>query len=85
LQCDDLKAKGAKVASTPAEVMRGCDITFGMLADPVAALAVVEGEDGIAAAAGPGKAYVDVSTVDEATSQKISEMVTKAGGQFLEV
>lgn len=85
VQCDGLKAKGAKVATTPAEVIKNCSITYGMLADPEAALAVVEGESGIASAMGSGKSYVDVSTVDEQTSQKIGDMITKTGGRFLEV
>lgn len=55
-----------------------------MLADPEAALAVVEGPNGIASAMEAGKRYVDVSTVDEACSQKISALVTQAGGRFLE-
>lgn len=73
------------MASTPAEVISSCSITFGMLADPAAALAVVEGESGIASAITSGKSYVDVSTVDEQTSQKINELITAAGGRFLEV
>jgi 3-hydroxyisobutyrate dehydrogenase-like beta-hydroxyacid dehydrogenase len=72
------------VASTPAEVIRECSVTFAMLADPPAALAVMEGPDGVASAMGPGKAYVDASTVDESTSQKIASMITEAGGRFLE-
>jgi 3-hydroxyisobutyrate dehydrogenase-like beta-hydroxyacid dehydrogenase len=36
--------------------------------------------EGIAA----GKGYVDMSTVDEHTSQKIAEAVTAKGGRFLE-
>jgi 3-hydroxyisobutyrate dehydrogenase-like beta-hydroxyacid dehydrogenase len=31
-----------------------------------------------------GKGYVDMSTVDEHTSQKIAEAVTAKGGRFLE-
>lgn len=85
MQCDALKEKGAKVASSPAEVIKSCSITFGMLADPAAAMAVVEGDNGIASAMASGKSYVDVSTVDEQTSQKISQLVTSAGGRFLEV
>jgi 3-hydroxyisobutyrate dehydrogenase-like beta-hydroxyacid dehydrogenase len=72
------------VASSPADVIKECSITFAMLVDPAAAAAVVEGPDGIASAMGPGKAYVDVSTVDEGTSKNIASMVTQAGGRFLE-
>jgi glyoxylate/succinic semialdehyde reductase len=33
----------------------------------------------------PGKAYVDMSTVDEATSQQIAAAINAKGGRFLEV
>ena len=86
-QCDALKAEGADVASNPAAVIAKCDVTYAMLADPDAALAVANGPDGVAAGmeANPGKAYVDVSTVDEKTSQEIAKAVTSNGGRFLEV
>lgn len=32
----------------------------------------------------PGKGYIDVSTVDAATSKRISDAVHAAGGRFLE-
>ena len=56
-------------------------------AEPAAALAVAEGPDGIGAGikANPGKAYVDMSAVDEQTSQMIAALVTSSGGRFLEV
>ena len=87
MQCDALAAEGASVAPTAAAVIAASDITFGMLADPAAALAVAEGPDGVGAGikANPGKAYVDVSTVDEQTSQKIAALVVSSGGRFLEV
>ncbi len=34
---------------------------------------------------GAGKGYVDMSTVNEATSQKIEEAVRAKGGRFVEV
>jgi 3-hydroxyisobutyrate dehydrogenase-like beta-hydroxyacid dehydrogenase len=40
MQCDELVAEGAVAASSPAEVVQQADITFGMLADPEAALKV---------------------------------------------
>ena len=46
-----------------------------MLADPPAAEAVATGPDGIAAGMSAGKGYVDVSTVDAGTAQKISKVV----------
>ena len=83
-KCDPLVALGATAASTPAEVVSSCVYTFGMLSDPEACLSVVFGDDGVLSAVGPGKSFVDMSTVDAATSQKIGEAVTAKGGRFLE-
>lgn len=87
MQCDALRSEGAEVAKTPAAVIAKCDVTYAMLADPDAALAVANGPDGVAAGmkAHPGKAYVDVSTVDEKTSQEVAAAVKSNGGRFLEV
>lgn len=75
---------GAIIASSPADVCDKSDITIGMLADPAAALQVALGTDGIVSTMKYGKGYIDVSTVDSATSQQIASAVRQAGGQFLE-
>lgn len=83
-KCDELVSEGAGTASTAAEVIAKCDITFGCLADPSAALAAVFNENGVLAGITPGKAYVDMSTVDEQTSQQIAQAIIAKGGKFLE-
>ncbi|KAG2439082.1 hypothetical protein HYH02_006607 [Chlamydomonas schloesseri] len=83
-KCQTLVSEGAKMAETPAAVVSSCDITFAMLADPDAALAAVFGDNGVLKGISAGKGYVDMSTVDEATSTKIGEAVTAAGGRFVE-
>lgn len=40
MQCDELVAYGATVGGSPAEVIKKCKITIGILADPLAALSV---------------------------------------------
>lgn len=40
--------------------------------------------DGVAAGISAGKGYVDMSTVDETTSQQIADIITSKGGRFLE-
>ncbi len=40
LQCQALVAEGAILGESPAAVVAKCDITFGMLSDPDAALQV---------------------------------------------
>lgn len=83
-KCEELVAQGASQGMTPKEVTAGCDITFAMVSDPAAALDVCMGEDGAAAGIAAGRGYVDMSTVDDATSQIIASAITEAGGRFLE-
>lgn len=82
--CEPLRAAGARLAASPAELAGACDVTIAMLADPAAALAVACGHGGIRDGIGAGRGYVDMSTVDAETSRKIAAAVAAAGGRFLE-
>jgi 2-hydroxy-3-oxopropionate reductase len=79
-----LTALGARMAATPREVIETCPVTFAMLADPAASEAVCFGSDGVLAGIAAGKGYVDMSTVDAETSQKVGAAITARGGRFLE-
>jgi len=81
---DELVALGARRAATPREVVASCPITFGMLADPAAAEEVCFGRNGVLEGIGEGRGYVDMSTVDPGTSQRIGVAVVARGGRFLE-
>jgi len=83
-KCAPLEAKGAKVASTPQEVVQACDITFACTTDPASARALVFGDNGVLAGISPGKGFVDISTVDEACAKEIGAAVVGKGGRFLE-
>ncbi|GJN21356.1 hypothetical protein PR202_gb08825 [Eleusine coracana subsp. coracana] len=83
-KCQELVALGATVGDTPASVVAKCNYTIAMLSDPAAALSVVFDKSGVLEQIGNGKGYVDMSTVDAATSSKISEAVKQKGGAFLE-
>lgn len=83
-KCAELATLGAKVAATPAAVTASCAITFAMLADPTAAEAVCFGPEGALAGIGAGRGYVDMSTVDAATSQRIGTAVRDKRGSYLE-
>lgn len=83
-KCDELVEHGASVGATPAEVVKKCKYTIGMLSDPSAALSVVFDKDGVLEQICEGKCYIDMSTVDADTSSKISEAITKKAGHFLE-
>lgn len=82
--CEPLVAEGATRAPSPAALAASCDVTFAMLADPAAALAVACGPGGIAEGLDGGRGYVDMSTVDPGTSAGIAAAVTRSGGRFLE-
>ncbi len=83
-KCMPLVEQGATLGNSPAEVTAQCDITFGMVSDPVAAAALFFDKGGVLEGIAPGKAYIDVSTVDPVTSKSIAEAVKIAGGRFLE-
>ncbi|KAG5523544.1 hypothetical protein RHGRI_035375 [Rhododendron griersonianum] len=83
-KCSPLISLGAKYKSSPKEVAASCDVTFAMLADPQSALDVACGEHGAAKGMSPGKGYVDVSTVDGATSKLIGTRIKATGALFLE-
>ncbi|KAL5228750.1 hypothetical protein ABZP36_017015 [Zizania latifolia] len=83
-KCDPLLSLGAKYESSPSNVASSCDVTFAMLADPESAIEVACGANGAAEGMAPGKGYVDVSTVDTATSKLIGKHITSTGASFLE-
>jgi len=83
-KCKTLVEQGAHHGQTPKQVAESCDITFTIVSDPAAALAICEGPDGVVAGIGDGRCYIDMSTVDDSTSQTISAAITNAGGRFLE-
>ncbi|KAJ6706431.1 GLYOXYLATE/SUCCINIC SEMIALDEHYDE REDUCTASE 2 CHLOROPLASTIC [Salix purpurea] len=83
-KCDPLISMGAKYKPSPEEVTAACDVTFAMLADPECAMEVACGKHGAVSGMGPGKGYVDVSTVDGGTSKLISGHIKASGASFLE-
>ncbi|QUX92140.1 NAD(P)-dependent oxidoreductase [Marinomonas sp. A3A] len=83
-KCADLITLGARQGSTPKDVAANCDVTFAMVSDPEAALALCQGPDGVIAGIGAGRGYVDMSTVDDGTSKTIAALISQVGGRFLE-
>jgi len=79
-----LVAEGAQAAGSPKELAAAAVYTFAMLSDPEAAEAVAMGPHGIVAGLSSGKGYVDVSTVDVATSQRIASAVRATGAAYVE-
>jgi 3-hydroxyisobutyrate dehydrogenase-like beta-hydroxyacid dehydrogenase len=75
---------GMKWAETPAQAARAADVVFSMITDTNALRAVTGGPDGILSALGPGKIYIDMSTVSPAASREIAAQVAAKGAQMLD-
>jgi len=80
----ELIARGAIAGGSPREVAASCDVTFAMLADPQASMEVCFCPEGVIAGIGDRRGYVDMSTVDPQTAQRIAKAIGEAGGRFLE-
>ena len=76
--------QGAGWADSPAELARVCDIVITCLPSPAACSAVMEGEDGILSAIGPGTIWAEMSTTDEAEVKRLSELVIAKGAEAIE-
>jgi 3-hydroxyisobutyrate dehydrogenase-like beta-hydroxyacid dehydrogenase len=75
---------GMRLEDTPRGVAESADVTFTMLTDTKALRAVTQGDDGILAGLGPGKVYVDMSTVSPAASREVAAEVASRGASMLD-
>src|SRR5258705_10579301 len=76
--------KGMKWADSPRAVAAETDVVFSMVTNSAALDAVMNGPDGMIAAATPGKLFVDISTVSPAFSREIAGKVREKGGDTVE-
>lgn len=81
---DALAAEGAKLAASPAEVGRACDIVITMVPDSPDVEAVLLGPDGVCQGARPGTLLIDMSTIAPAAARKIHDAVTAKGFRMLD-
>ncbi len=75
----DAVARGAKSAASPREMMEACDVVITCLPHPTISAAVVEGQDGLLEACGPGKIWLEMSTTDEAEIKRLGAKVIAKG------
>jgi 3-hydroxyisobutyrate dehydrogenase-like beta-hydroxyacid dehydrogenase len=69
---------------SPRAVAEKADIIFTMVTNTEALQAVTSGPEGILAGLGPGKIYIDMSTVSPAASQALAKQVSEKGAQMLD-
>ena len=75
---------GMRWGETPRAVAETVDMLFTMVTDARALSAVVEGEQGILTGLGPGKIYIDMSTIGPAASRDLAERVAATGAHMLD-
>ncbi|MBL8587454.1 MAG: NAD(P)-dependent oxidoreductase [Methylobacteriaceae bacterium] len=81
---EDLIAKGAVEAKTPAEVARASDVIFLCVTGSPQVEAAVRGADGIAAAARPGLIVADCSTSDPNSTMALAAELAPKGVAFVD-
>lgn len=75
---------GLVLADSPREVAERAEVTLTMVADTTALHAVTDGPDGILAGLGPGRVFVDMSTVSPAVSRELAAGVSARGAAMLD-
>jgi 3-hydroxyisobutyrate dehydrogenase-like beta-hydroxyacid dehydrogenase len=76
--------RGLRLLDTPREVAAASEVVFTMVTDTAALLAVTEGDDGILAGLGPGKVYVDMSTVSPRLARELAASAAGTGAAMLD-
>src|SRR5579863_5883234 len=84
LKAEWLIKKGMKWADSPRAVAAEADVVFSMVTNSAALGAVMNGPDGMIAAATPGKLFVDISTVSPAYSREIAGKIRERGGDMVD-
>jgi 3-hydroxyisobutyrate dehydrogenase-like beta-hydroxyacid dehydrogenase len=79
-----LVAAGAASAGTPREVAERVDFVITMLPDSPDVDRVATGPDGILMGLKPGAVYIDMSTIDPATTRRIGVQVTAKGAFMID-
>jgi 3-hydroxyisobutyrate dehydrogenase-like beta-hydroxyacid dehydrogenase len=76
--------KGMRWADSPCAVAEGSDVTFAMVTNSAAIHSITEGPDGVLAGLGPGKLFIDMSTISPAASRALAEKVRANGAEMLD-
>jgi 3-hydroxyisobutyrate dehydrogenase-like beta-hydroxyacid dehydrogenase len=75
---------GMEWGETPRAVAEAADVVFTSVTDTRALNAVTNGPHGILAGLGPGKVFVDMSTVSPAASRELAVRVAERGARMLD-
>jgi 3-hydroxyisobutyrate dehydrogenase-like beta-hydroxyacid dehydrogenase len=73
---------GMRWADSPRAVTQAADITFSMITNTEVLHAITGGPDGILAGLGPGKIFVEMSTVSPSAIRQLAEQVKEKGAEM---
>ena len=76
--------KGMKWGNTPGEVAAASDFTFSMVTNSAAIHSVADGPGGIVAGLGPGKVWIDMSTIAPAVSRTLAAKAREKGADLID-
>jgi 3-hydroxyisobutyrate dehydrogenase-like beta-hydroxyacid dehydrogenase len=79
-----LLASGMRWADSPRAAAEASEVTFSMVTGTAALRAITDGPDGVLAGLGPGKVYVDMSTVSARASRELAGRVAERGAAMLD-
>lgn len=82
--CERMGAEGADVTGSVAEVVAGADVVFSSLPMPADVESVYTGPSGALEAARAGQVFVDLSTIDPSTAERVAAKVGEKGVAFLD-
>ena len=82
--CEEVVAKGARQAATPAECARGQDFVVCCVTDSPDVETVLLGADGAAEGASAGTVFVDMSTISPDVTKDIARQLGERGFPFLD-
>lgn len=75
---------GMRWADSACAVAQAAAVTFTMVTDTHALSSVLEGQQGLLAGLGPGKVYIDMSTISPSASRQLAGRVLATGAQMLD-
>jgi 3-hydroxyisobutyrate dehydrogenase-like beta-hydroxyacid dehydrogenase len=79
-----LLEKGMQWADSPKAAASASEYTFAMVTNSAALQAIAEGSDGLLAGLGPGKIFIDMSTVSPNASRAMAAKVRERGADMVD-
>ncbi len=76
--------EGAAAGTSPKQVAAASDVVLSSLPTPAAVEAAVLGDDGLIHGIKPGGIYIDLSTIDPATSKRMHQALAAKGARMLD-